>query len=116
MMVLTQQASDIEIAEKMLKAAGKVTPEELARAALICIQAAMLSASHGEQSHGQHIEEITWHDAQNHKPDPDTSVLCCREEDFFIGYWDDEDNGWISNESGGIISDVLYWADPNGPQ
>jgi hypothetical protein len=62
------------------------------------------------------IETITWHNANTTKPDPDTSVLCCRAEDFFLGYYDDELAAWISNESGGIIDGVTHWADPKGPQ
>jgi hypothetical protein len=61
------------------------------------------------------IEIITWHNANTTKPDPDISVLCCREEDFFCGYYDDELTAWISNESGGIIEGVTHWADPEGP-
>jgi hypothetical protein len=60
-------------------------------------------------------ETITWHDA-NTKPGPETSVLCCREDDFISCYWDDEDKWWLSSETDRIINGVLYWADPSGPQ
>jgi hypothetical protein len=64
----------------------------------------------------QNIEILTWYDTKTTKPDADRSVLCCREEDFFRGYYDHDDEAWISDECGGIIDGVLYWADPTGPQ
>jgi hypothetical protein len=60
-------------------------------------------------------ELLTWHNADETKPDPDISVLCCRSNDFFIGYWDDEIEYWVSNEDNERINGVLYWAEPLGP-
>lgn len=63
-----------------------------------------------------HTETITWHDANTQKPEPDRTVLCCRAEDFFMGFYDEDLNSWIDNGDGGMIDGVIHWADPMGPE
>jgi hypothetical protein len=55
-------------------------------------------------------ETINWISADS-KPDSDTTVLCCSEDDIFCGWWDSE----VWRDETAMPCVVEFWANVQGP-
>jgi hypothetical protein len=66
------------------------------------------------------IEKLTWHDANETKPEDDRTVLLfCRftysNPFWMIGWWDGA-VWWNSEAASPCLHIVTHWAEPQGPR
>lgn len=59
---------------------------------------------------------LKWIDAQQRRPDADTSVLCWLSDgEWFSGWWDEAAGRWFDCATGAALEDVTHWTEVEGP-